>query len=235
VNTERLAETFVDLADTLVDDFDLLDFLYTLVDRCAELLDVSAVGLVLADPRGRLHVMAATSEEARLLELFQLQNDEGPCLECFRTGDPITEFDLATAGDRWPQFAPAAVAIGFRSVHARPMRLRNEVVGALNLFHVEPDGLPTSEVLVAQALADVATIGMIQIDLGRRQDVLLTQLQTALNTRRIIEQAKGVLAERNAISPTEAFTLLRSHAQSSSTRLSDLAEQVVEGQRIPTG
>jgi GAF domain-containing protein len=235
VNTERLAETFVELADTLVDEFDLLDFLYTLVERCAELLDVSAVGLVLADPRGRLQVMASTTEEARLLELFQLQNDQGPCLECYQTGNPVTELDLAAAGDRWPQFAPAAVASGFRAVHALPMRLRTEVVGALNLFHVDPGALLNSDVLLAQALADVATIGIIQVDLGRRQDVLLTQLQTALNTRTIIEQAKGVLAERNGISPAEAFNNLRNHARSSSIRLSDLAGQVVDGHRIPTG
>lgn len=232
MNAERLAATFVDLADTLVDDFDLIEFLYTLVDRCAELLDVSAVGLMLIDPRGRLTVMASTSEETRLLELFQLQNDQGPCLQCFRTGQPVAESDLGQAQGRWPRFAPAAVEAGFRSVHALPMRLRSETIGALNLFHSAPGAIHPSDVQIGQAMVDVATIGLVQIEIGRRREILLSQLQTALDTRISIEQAKGVLAERNRITPAAAFSALRAHARSHNVRLTDLAYAVIDGKAM---
>ncbi|HUR74682.1 MAG TPA: GAF domain-containing protein, partial [Sporichthya sp.] len=191
MNAERLAETFVDLADTLVEDFDLLEFLYTLVDRCAELLDVTAVGLMLSDVRGRLTVMASTSEETRLLELFQLQNDQGPCLECFQQGHAVHEDDLPAASARWDRFAPEAVSAGFHSVHALPMRLRDETIGALNLFHAERGALQDSDVRIGQAMVDVATIGLVQVGYTRRREILLAQLQEALDTRVTIEQAKG--------------------------------------------
>lgn len=233
MDTERLAATFVDLADTLVDDFDLVEFLYTLVDRCAELLDVTAIGLMLADARGRLTVMASTSEEMRLLELFQLQNDQGPCLECYHGGTPVAEEDLANAQERWPRFAPAAVAAGFRSVHALPMRLRAETLGALNLFHAEPRALHDADVHIGQAMVDVAAIGLIQVELGRRREILNAQLQTALDSRVSIEQAKGVLAERHQITPAQAFTVLRAHARNNNTRLSDLVVEVIEGRTLP--
>jgi GAF domain-containing protein len=233
VNAERLAETFVDLADTLVDEFDLVEFLYTLVERCTELLDVTAVGLMLMDNQGRLRVMASTTEETRLLELFQLQNAQGPCLECSRSGQPVAENDLAAAQQRWPKFAPAAVAAGFQSVQAVPMRLRAETIGALNLFHSRVGGLQESDVRIGQALVDVATIGLIQVDLSRRREILLAQLQTALDTRVLIEQAKGVLAERLRITPGEAFSSLRSHARAHNLRLTDLAHEVVEGRAMP--
>ncbi len=232
MNTDRLAETFVDLADTLVDEFDLVEFLYTLVDRCMELLDVSAVGLMLADGRGQLTVMASSSEETRLLELFQLQNDEGPCLEAFRGGAPVHASDIQEAGERWPTFAPEAIRAGFRAVHALPMRLRTETIGALNLFHAAPGGLNLSDARIGQALVDVATIGLIQVDLGRRRQVLVTQLQTALNTRITIEQAKGILAERHRITPAQAFTSLRDHARGTNQRLTELALAVIAGETI---
>lgn len=233
MNVERLADTFVDLADTLVEDFDLIEFLYTLVERCTELLDVSAVGLMLADHTGRLRVMASTSEETRLLELFQLQNDEGPCLECFHSGRPVDVQDLADATERWPSFAPRAVEAGFRSMHALPMRLRTETIGALNMFHAEPAGLQQSDTSIGQAMVDVATIGLIQAETGRRREMLLTQLQTALDTRIVLEQAKGVLAERHDITPSQAFTAMRAHARSSNRKLSDLAHGIIEGQTLP--
>jgi GAF domain-containing protein len=233
VDAERLAATFVDLADTLVDDFDLVEFLYTLVERCAELLDVTAVGLMLADERGRLTVMASTSEEMRLLELFQLQNAEGPCLECYRGGAPVVNDDLAAAQERWPKFAPAAVAAGFRSVHALPMRLRSETLGAMNLFHSDAGALHDADVHIGQAMVDVATIGLIQVEIGRRHELLTTQLQTALDSRVCIEQAKGVLAERLQITPAEGFKVLRAHARKHNTRLTDLATQVIDGLALP--
>lgn len=229
MNDERLAQTFVELADTLVDEFDLVEFLHILVDRCVELLDVSAAGLMLVDLRGRLQVMASSSENIRLLELFQLQNDDGPCLECYRTGQPVDHPDLASAENRWPLFAPAATEAGFRTVHALPMRLRAEILGAFNLFHIDPNRLDSSVTRIGQAMVDVATIGLIQERSLRHHETLTDQLQTALNSRIVVEQAKGVLAERRGISPSEAFTLLRGYARHNRQRLTELAAAVVDG------
>lgn len=236
MNDERLAQTFVELADTLVDEFDLVEFLHLLVDRCVELLDVSAAGLMLADARGRLQVMASSTENIRLLELFQLQNDDGPCLECYRTGEPVDHPDLADtdAGDRWPRFAPAATQAGFRTVHALPMRLRAQIIGAFNLFHTAPDQLDHSVTQVGQAMVDVATIGLIQERSLRHHETLIAQLQNALNSRIVVEQAKGVLAERHDINPGEAFTLLRDYARKHQQRLTELAAAVVDGSTIAT-
>lgn len=229
VREQRLAETFVELADTLVEGFDLIEFLYTLVERCVEFLDISAVGLMLGDDQGRLRVAASSNEETRLLELFQLQNDQGPCLECYRSGEPVEEADLAEAGARWPLFAPEAVRAGFRTVHALPMRLRERTVGSLNLFHVDPIALPPAATRIAQSLIDVATIGLIQVESGQRSEVLLNQLQVALVARVVIEQAKGVLAERRDITPAVALAVMRSHARANNLRLTELAYAVIDG------
>lgn len=232
VGEQRLASVFVELADTLVEGFDLIEFLYTLVDRCVELLDVSAVGLMLADERGRLRVVASSTEETRLLELFQLQNDQGPCLESYRSGLPVDDADLAAATSRWPLFAPEAVRAGFRTVHALPMRLRAQTVGSMNLFHVQPGALPESATRIAQSLVDVATIGLIQVEAGRRCEILVAQLETAVDTRIVIEQAKGVLAERRGITPAEGFAVLRTYARDHNHGLTALAYAVVGGDRI---
>jgi GAF domain-containing protein len=234
IDQVRLAAAFVELADTLGGDFDLIEFLYTLVDGCVELLDVSAVGLMLGDDRGRLRVVASSGEETRLLELFQLQNDEGPCLECYRTGLPTADADLDVAS-RWPLFAPEAVRAGFRTVHALPMRLRERTVGSLNLFHTRAGGLWESDAQVAQALVDVATIGLIQVHLGRREELLVEQLQTALDVRVVIEQAKGVLAQVRGTSPGHAFSVLRGYAREHDLRLTALAFAVVEGKGAAAG
>jgi transcriptional regulator with GAF, ATPase, and Fis domain len=226
---DRLARTFVELADTLVDAFDVVEFLHMLVDRCVELLDVSATGLLLGDSCDRLQVMAASAENIHLLELFQLQNHEGPCLECYRTGTPVSHPDLSVAADRWPLFAPAATESGFRTVHALPMRLRSQVIGALNLFHTDPNALAPGVTRIGQAMADVATIGLIQERALHQQDILVDQLQTALDSRIVIEQAKGVLAERHHIDPGHAFTLLRTHARNHGRRLTELAAAVIDG------
>lgn len=138
MNQQLLAKTFVELADNLVADFDLIDFLRLLTDRCVGLLGASAAGVLLADRDGELRVVAASDEQVRLLELFQLQNDEGPCLDCFRTGAPVAVADLGAATIRWPHFAVQARRGGFGAVQALPMRLRDEVVGALNLFRATP-------------------------------------------------------------------------------------------------
>ena len=178
MDAELLSETFVELTDTMVAGFDVIDFLHVLTDRSVQLLDVSAAGLLLADPRGELRVVAASSETARLLELFQLQNDQGPCLDCFRTGAPVQAADLAAAAGRWPQFAPAARQAGFAAVQALPMRLREQVIGALNLFRADPGTLAPAGVRVGQALADVATISLLHERGMRHSDILNEQLQS---------------------------------------------------------
>jgi GAF domain-containing protein len=229
-----LSDAFVELTDTMVADFDIIDFLHVLTSRSVELLDVSAAGLLLADPRGELRVVAASSEAARLLELFQLQGDQGPCLDCFRSGRPVTATDLG-ADQRWPEFAAAAGQAGFSAVQALPMRLRDQVIGALNLFRAAVGAFDADVVHVGQALADVATIGLLQERSVRRKDTLNEQLQSALNSRVIIEQAKGKLAERLGIDVNQAFALLRDQARKRNQRLSDLARAFVDGTQPVAG
>ena len=224
----QLADVFVEMADTLVDDFDVIDFLHVLTERCVQLLGVSAVGILLTDGQGALQVVAASSERTRLLELFQLQTDQGPCVDCFRTGQPVSVADL-TQATGWPRFTAAAAEVGFGAVHAVPMRLRAEVIGALNLFDIEAGPLATDKLRIGQALADVATIGLLQQRAIQRRDTLAEQLQTALNSRILIEQAKGVLAERLHLDVADAFRLLRGRARGTNRRLSDLAQSIVDG------
>ena len=230
---QRLAETFVELADTLVDDFDVIDFLDVLAGRCVELLDVAAAGIVLADQGGSLRPVAASDERARLLELFEAQNDEGPCRDCYQLGAAVVNVNLDGARERWPQFAPQAIARGFRSANALPLRLRSQVIGSLNLFHADPGSLDIAGLRVAQALADAATIGILQQRTIRRGEVVAGQLQAALTSRIIIEQAKGVLAERLRISTDDAFEVLRVAARSRNRLLSDLAREVADGSADP--
>ena len=229
VSTERLADAFVEVADTLVDEFDLIDFLHNLADYAAEVSGASSVGLMLADLDESLHFMAASSAGARHLELFQIQHDEGPCLDCYRQGAPVIVSDLMKAEDRWPDFAPRAIAAGVHSVHAFPMRLRSTVIGALNVFGEEPLPLGPSDVRIVQAMADVATIAILQERAISSAEILTEQLQGALNSRIVIEQAKGVVARAHGIDVDEAFTALRSHARSNHLRLVDLAHDVVNG------
>src|SRR3954453_19297440 len=228
MDSERLSATFVELADTLVADFDVLDFLHLLVTRCSELLDVSATGVLLADPAGDLRVMAASSEQVRLLELFQLQNDQGPCLDCYRSGDPISVPDVAAMEARWPRFTAEAQRRGFTTVVALPMRLRRDILGALNLFSTGRDFDP-AQIQIAQALADVAPIGILQHRSQRQADTVVTQLQTALTSRVLVEQAKGILAQRLGIGMDEAFSTLRDHARANHRHLTELAEAIVAG------
>jgi GAF domain-containing protein len=225
---QLLSETFVELTDTMVADFDVIDFLQVLTDRSAQLLDVSAAGLLLADPRGELRVVAASSEAARLLELLQLQHGQGPCLDCFRSGRAVTATDLST-DRRWPRFADAAAEAGLGAVQALPMRLREQVIGALNLFRAAPGDFDPVNVRVGQALADVATIGLLHERNMRHRDTLNEQLQAALNSRVIIEQAKGKLAERLGLDMDQAFNVLRDHARARNLRLSDLARAFIDG------
>lgn len=224
----RLSQTLVELADTLVRDFDVVDFLHTLARSAVELLDVDAAGLVLADQSGRLRVVASSSEEARLLELVEVQNDEGPCLDCYRTGTPVVEEQLDST-DRWPRFRQEALASGFHSVEAAPMRLRDEVIGALNLFRRSSGRLSDTDSAIGRALADVATIGLLQERSVREARVLAEQLQTALNSRVVIEQGKGVVAERGGLSMESAFEVLRTYARNHNRRLAEVALDIIEG------
>ncbi len=228
-----LARTMVELADSLVDDFDVVDLLTTLVDRCVEVLDVAAAGIMLATPPGELQFITASSEAMRVVELFELQTAEGPCLDSFRSRQPVVNQDLAEAGDRWPQFAPVAVGEGFRGADAIPMRLRGEVIGALNLFRTEVGSLNDDDVTVAQALADIATIAIIQNRGTIAKQDLNTQLETALTSRIVIEQAKGMLAERSQIPADEAFSLLRTYARNHNLRLADVARSTIDGSLNP--
>src|ERR1700726_1256282 len=232
---ELLSDTFVELTDTMVAGFDVIDFLHVLTDRSVQLLDVSAAGLLLADPRGQLRVVAASSEAVRLLELFQLQNDQGPCLDCFRAGRPVAAADLATEAQRWPRFAAAAQQAGFAAVQALPMRLRDQIIGALNLFRAVPGAFDPADIRIGQALADVATISLLHERSMRRSDTLNEQLQTALNSRVIIEQAKGKLAERLGVDMDQAFAVLRDRARGNNRRLSDLARAVIDGTEFLPG
>jgi GAF domain-containing protein len=225
---QRLSEVFVELADTLVDDFDVVEFLTTLAHRCAELFDAAEAGVVLGDEAGSLRSVASSTEVARMLDLFELQNEEGPCLDCFRSGRPIVNRSLEEAG-AWPAFAPEAIRLGFRAVHAVPMRLRGTVIGAVNLFTTSTRPLSNDDISMAQALADVATISLLQERGIREARVLNEQLQSALHSRVVIEQAKGVLAERRQVDMGRAFELLRRHARRANQKLSDVAIGVVNG------
>jgi len=229
VGERRLAQAFVELADTLVADFDVVDFLHTLAQRCVELIDAAEAGIMLADQRGGLRLVASSSERARLLEIFELQAEQGPCLDCFNTGQAVGEEDLEVAPERWPVFGAEARAAGFRSVQALPLRCRSQVIGALNLFRTLPGRLEEESMATGQAMADIATIGILQERALREARVLAEQLQSALNSRVVIEQAKGVLAERAGVNLDDAFHMLRGYARNHSRRLRDVAETVIAG------
>ncbi|MFG1685780.1 GAF and ANTAR domain-containing protein [Nonomuraea sp. NPDC049269] len=227
--TLQVAQAFITLADTLVTGFDVIDFMHGLAEQCVRLLDVDAAGLLFAAPGEKLRLVGASSEQSRLLELFQLQTDQGPCLDCFATGQSVHCADLATTETmrRWPRFAEQARVNGFRAVDALPMRLRNQVIGAMNLFRHEPGELAAPSVALAQALADIATIGLLQERAIREGQILSEQLQHALNSRVVIEQAKGMLSERYTLPMEQSFAVLRQHARDHSRQLTELAREVV--------
>ena len=224
---QELARTFVMLADSLVEDYDIVDLLDRLAAACVRLLGVTAAGLLLNDQQGSLAVVASSSEETRLLEIFQLQNDQGPCLDCVRTGTAVISGDLDADRGRWPLFASFALEAGFRSVAALPLRLREQTIGGLNLFDGRAVPVPPDDQQLAQALADVATIGILQQRTAHRSAMLNDHLQRALNSRVVVEQAKGVLAERNGMSMETAFDALRQYARDQNVKLTDLAVAIV--------
>jgi transcriptional regulator with GAF, ATPase, and Fis domain len=226
---EQLANAFVGLADTLVADYDAVELAQQLVDSAMMLLPIAAAGIVLSDAHGGLQVFASSSEETRLLELLQVEADVGPCLQAFRTGHQVLVEDLSADAGRWPAFAARAAEYRYRSVCALPLRLREERVGALNLFRTEVGTLLPADIAIGQALADVAAIGILSHRMLRHSEEVSRQLQTALNTRVVIEQAKGVLAERGSLDMDRAFTVLRFYARTTHQRLADVARAVVEG------
>ncbi len=230
-----LVDTFVTLADTLVDDYDVVDFMQMLAERCVELLDVSAGGIMLAGPDAQLRHVGCSNERMRLVELFELQCEEGPCLDAYREQRVVTCDDLGEAAERWPRFARYAQASGFEAVSAVPMRLRSEVIGALNLFSSRARRLGEEDTKVAQAMADVATIGILQQRALRDAHAFADELQAALRSRVVIEQAKGVISEHDQVDVDEAFVRLRRFARTHHQLLSDIAGRVVSGEiAVPT-
>ena len=226
---QDLLAAFIEFSDTLVDDYDVVEFLHRLATRCVALLEVSEAGIMLANAEGELHYVASSSERMRLIELFELQHDEGPCLDAFRSGERVRGTLLKDAHDRWPNFSAHAREGGFASVAALPMRLRNEIIGALNLFSTSAAPLSQADEDVAQALADVATISILQQRTLDDALVVTGQLENALESRIVIEQAKGVVAERNHVSIDVAFTLLRAYARGHNALLSQVAHDIVGG------
>ncbi|MDQ1702220.1 MAG: hypothetical protein QOF57_1472 [Frankiaceae bacterium] len=230
---QKIIASFVALATSLANGDDVVELLTGLTTDCAHLLDVAAAGLLLADEHGVLHLIAASSEQATTLELFQLQRAEGPCLDCFHSGETVSVSDLSVYVDRWPQFVPAAEEGGFASVHAVPMRLRDTVLGALNLFGSEVGGLHPHDLGLAQALAHVASVALVQDKASADKDLIVAQLNTALNSRVILEQAKGVLAHHGDLDMETAFTVLRRYARDHNARLTDVASAIVDRSLSP--
>jgi len=226
---QLVARTFVELADTLVAEFDVVDVLHTLADRTVELLGVDAAGIILTDQRGRMQVVASTSHEIRVVELFALQNDEGPCLECFSSGEPVVNIGVDEAAERWPKFTDAALGAGYRSTHALPLHLRRQAIGAISLFCSTNAQLSAADVALGQALADVATISLFQERAVRQTELLAEQLQGALNSRILIEQAKGSLAARADVDVDVAFSMMRDYGRSTQQAISVVAKSVLDG------
>ncbi|WP_209306343.1 GAF and ANTAR domain-containing protein [Blastococcus sp. CT_GayMR19] len=229
-----VTRAFVDLASSLVNGYDVVDLLSNLTADCALLLDVASAGLLLADGRGVLHVMAASSERTRQLELFQVQRSDGPCRDCYLDGAPVSAPDLREEIDRWPLFTPAALEAGFVSVHAVPMRLRDTVLGALGLFGTSAGPLDPDDLSLGQALADVASVALVQDKATTDQRSVNEQLQTALTSRIVLEQAKGVLAQQGLLPMEDAFAALRRYARDHNLRLTAVAEAVV-ARRLSAG
>jgi GAF domain-containing protein len=224
----ELAQAFVELAGALANGYDVVELLDRLVQRCVHLLSVDAVGLVLSDASGALKVMASTSEQARFLEVLQLHADSGPCLDCYRTGRPVNADDLLAEPGRWPDLTGAVEHNGYRSVHAVPLRFQEQTLGAMNLFSIEPGGLARTDQVIAQALAEVATVAILDQRTIRHSVKVAEQLQTALDSRVIIEQAKGMLAHQGGLAMTDAFAVLRRYARRNNRRVTDCAHAVVD-------
>ena len=226
---QRLVATFIELADTLIEDFDVVELLAVLTERVVELGIAAQAGILLVDESGALRFMAASDERTQLLELFQVQSREGPCQDCFRTGTPVAVAQLEDERERWPQFVPKALATGFAAVHAFPLRLRDTILGAMNVFHNQPGSIDPGSLAVVQAMADVATIGLVQQRELHRAHSVEAQLQHALHSRVTIEQSKGIIFEQASVSMSDAFEMIRSYSRDNNVKLSEAARRIVEG------
>jgi len=226
---QDLLAAFIEFADTFVADYDVVEFLHRLATRCIDLIDASEAGIMLADRDGTLRYVASSSELMRVIELVELQHEEGPCLDAFRTGLPVHSDTIDDAITRWPRFAPHARDLGFQAMSALPMRLRTEVIGALNLFSTSPEPLSPQGQQLAQALADVPTIGILQERALTDGRIVTSQLEGALQSRVVIEQAKGIVAEHNHVSVEDAFTLLRGYARNHNRQLRQTADEIING------
>lgn len=232
---QQLVDTFVSLTDSLVADYDIVDLLQTLVDNATELFDAAAAGIMLADEGQQLEVIASTSERSNFIGLMQLQAGEGPCVEAFTTARTVSVEDPSEMQRRWPRFAAASAELGYASVHSVPLRLRDTVLGSMNLFRETTGALNADDAIAARALTDVATISILQQRTAEHADHVQAQLQQALDSRVVIEQAKGFLSHTHQVDLDEAFTLLRSTARAHGARIADLARDVVERRvTIPT-
>jgi len=223
-----IIHAFVGLSNELVDGYDIVDLLTDWTENCARLLDVAAAGLLIADGRGVLHLIAASSEGTHYLEVFQLQRDQGPCLDCYHTGAAVSVPDLAAESHRWPEFARVAESVGFASVHAVPMRLRDTVLGTFGLFGNAPGSLNESDSALAQALVHVASVALVNERSASDRQLVNAQLQHALTSRIVLEQAKGVLAASGNLEMEDSFTVLRRYARDHGHRLTDIAQRVVD-------
>jgi transcriptional regulator with GAF, ATPase, and Fis domain len=229
----EVLRALVEVADTFVDDYDVVDFLHGLTERCVALLDVDEAGVMLVDTNRTLRYVASSSEQMRLVELMELQHEEGPCLDAYRGGQVTVSMAADDAQRRWPQFGTHARDAGLASLAGIPMRLRLDRIGALNLFSHRPGGLSNEDQEIAQAMADIATIGVLHERAIRDGQLITTQLQTALESRIAIEQAKGILAENMGITVDDAFTRLRDYSRSRNSKLTDTARHVVSGALAP--
>jgi transcriptional regulator with GAF, ATPase, and Fis domain len=231
VSAHRLATIFVEIADTHDTAFDAVEYMQMLADHVAELVPDATTGLLLTDPKGRLHYMAASDETTKLLELLQLETQDGPCMDAFHHREPVINTDLSSAAERWPQFAPRATAAGFRSVYAFPLQRHDQAIGALGVFGTTPGDFIEPDLHIVQSLVDVAAISLLYRRTVKDAESLVQQLQTALNSRTLIEQAKGAVAHAHNISVDQAFTLLRAYARSTNQRLQIVASRAVADPR----
>jgi GAF domain-containing protein len=222
----QINNAFVAVADTLTSEFDVVDLLHTLVEQCTEILDTTAGGLMLVDSEGQLQLMTSTSEAADLVEVMQIAASDGPCIECFTTGAAVSVPDIESTNGKWPAFQKAALESGFRSAHATPLKLRGRVIGTMNLFGTKPAPLSDRDAAVAQALSDVATIGILQERLVREGNIVAEQLHAALDSRIVIEQAKGMVAHSLSVDMDQAFGVLRAHARNNNLTIRFVAEEV---------
>lgn len=230
VNTYRehdIIDTFVALSDTLVEDYDVVDLMQTLVEHSATLFDAVSAGLVLVNPSGTLDVIASTDEDTRLIELMQLQSGQGPCIRCIQTGQPVIVPDAWALTNQWADFRRTSIELNLRAAHCVPMRLRGTTIGSLNLFRAQPGHLDTDDITVIQAFADVATIAVLQQRALEESSIIQQQLQHALDSRIIIEQAKGIIAYTHNTDIDHAFQILRDHARATSTPITDVARRIL--------